>query len=451
MKRHIYYTVLLALAAWGCTGCSDGYEYFNPNPGDEEQAATTDRQYRQGLRQRHGRNGDDERQLQRHGPDRHRSRILLRTHGGRNDEIRTPIVCTVDAEGRFSHTLSDVDNGDHYFRAYMIIDGQTYNGRHRVVRGEGGLGSGSHHRAVRSRRRRPHAQGQLQTRPRPECGAGIPLRRDRRRRCRPYSSYGPRKSTKRNKTFSLDIPDTGQPCFFQAVVRMSTDFYDGEVSEVIRPKDLSADGRRKLLHRHRRRLVQHRAQTSRRNRRPRVPPPTGYGRQAPDLYRACTSRRAASSSRPAGTPDNAGIALTNDAGEIVWSWHIWMAQAPAEQTCQRPHVPRPQRRRHGVRRGSGRLAGRLLPVGTQGPVHRGQPHPKKLHRRTRRRRVPDNRRQRLHGTLPLQRRPLRRFQVREQGHGHGHERRQSDRFLRSLQLRRTGKAPTAKSKTTGAA
>uniref|UniRef100_UPI003AB3AD56 hypothetical protein n=1 Tax=Alistipes indistinctus TaxID=626932 RepID=UPI003AB3AD56 len=40
MKRHIYYTVLLALAAWGCTGCSDGYEYFNPNPGDEEQAAT---------------------------------------------------------------------------------------------------------------------------------------------------------------------------------------------------------------------------------------------------------------------------------------------------------------------------------------------------------------------------------------------------------------------------
>ena len=45
-----------------------------------------------------------------------------------------------------------------------------------------------------------------------------------------------------NKTFSLDIPDTGQPCFFQAVVRMSTDFYDGEVSEVIRPKDLSAAG-----------------------------------------------------------------------------------------------------------------------------------------------------------------------------------------------------------------
>lgn len=33
-----------------------------------------------------------------------------------------------------------------------------------------------------------------------------------------------------------------------------------------------------------------------------------------------------------GNAGNAGIALTNDAGEIVWSWHIWMAQAPAEQT-----------------------------------------------------------------------------------------------------------------------
>ena len=40
MKRYIYYTVLLALAAWNGTGCSDGYEYFNPNPGDEEQAAS---------------------------------------------------------------------------------------------------------------------------------------------------------------------------------------------------------------------------------------------------------------------------------------------------------------------------------------------------------------------------------------------------------------------------
>ena len=37
-------------------------------------------------------------------------------------------VCPVDEEGRFSLTLSDVDNGDHYFRAYMVIDGKTYNG-----------------------------------------------------------------------------------------------------------------------------------------------------------------------------------------------------------------------------------------------------------------------------------------------------------------------------------
>ena len=38
MKRHIWYHIVLTIfAAWCGTGCSEGYEYFNPNPGDEEQ------------------------------------------------------------------------------------------------------------------------------------------------------------------------------------------------------------------------------------------------------------------------------------------------------------------------------------------------------------------------------------------------------------------------------
>lgn len=41
MKRHIWYHIVLTIfAAWCGTGCSEGYEYFNPNPGDEEQQAS---------------------------------------------------------------------------------------------------------------------------------------------------------------------------------------------------------------------------------------------------------------------------------------------------------------------------------------------------------------------------------------------------------------------------
>ena len=134
-----------------------------------------------------------------------------------------------------------------------------------------------------------------------------------------------------NKTFSLDIPDTGQPCFFQAVVRMSTDFYDGEVSEVIRPKDLSAAGVANCY------IVTEGGWYSI---EPKRPDGTAVQGSAADWVWSSGSGLVSgvhfSAGRivfqTSGNAGNAGIALTNDAGEIVWSWHIWMAQAPAEQT-----------------------------------------------------------------------------------------------------------------------
>ena len=135
-----------------------------------------------------------------------------------------------------------------------------------------------------------------------------------------------------NKTFSLDIPDTGQPCFFQAVVRMSTDFYDGEVSEVIRPKDLSAAGVANCY------IVTEGGWYSI---EPKRPDGTAVQGSAADWVWSSGSGLVSgvhfSAGRivfqTSGNAGNAGIALTNDAGEIVWSWHIWVTDREVTLTA----------------------------------------------------------------------------------------------------------------------
>jgi len=239
-------------------------------------------------------------------------------------------VCPVDEEGRFSLTLSDVDNGDHYFRAYMVIDGKTYNGV-----------TGWFEVKVASV---PEVTTELS-----EAAGGVltlkgSYKLDRDLSVEPGFRYAATADgvasvqfvratqvDEANKTFSLDIPDTGQPCFFQAVVRMSTDFYDGEVSEVIRPKDLSATGVANCY------IVTEGGWYSI---EPKRPDGTAVQGSAADWVWSSGSGLVSgvhfSAGRivfqTSGNAGNAGIALTNDAGEIVWSWHIWMAQAPAEQT-----------------------------------------------------------------------------------------------------------------------
>ena len=241
-----------------------------------------------------------------------------------------PIVCSVDAEGRFSYTLSNVDNGDHYFRAYMIIGGQTYNGR-----------TGWFEVKVASV---PEVTTEFS-----EAAGGVislkgSYKLDRDLSVEPGFRYATTEDgvssvqfvratqvDELNKTFSLDIPDTGQPCFFQAVVRMSTDFYDGQVSEVIRPKDLSAAGVANCY------IVTEGGWYSI---DPKRPDGTTVAGTAADWVWSSGSGLVSgvhlSAGRivfqTSGNAGNAGIALTNSTGEIVWSWHIWMTQAPAAQT-----------------------------------------------------------------------------------------------------------------------
>ena len=241
-------------------------------------------------------------------------------------------VCPVDEEGRFSLTLSDVDNGDHYFRAYMVIDGKTYNGvtgwfevkvasvpevTTELSEAAGGVLTlkGSY-----------KLDRDLSVEP------GVPLRRDRgwRRLRTVRTGYASRRSEQ--KTFSLDIPDTGQPCFFQAVVRMST--------RLLRRRSERGDPPEAIFRRRASQTATSSPKAAGTASNPNVPtelpskglPPTGYGRQVPDLYRACTSRRAASSSRPAGTPEmpeshsQTMLARSFGAGTSGWP------RPPAEQT-----------------------------------------------------------------------------------------------------------------------
>ena len=241
MKRHIWYHIVLTIfAAWCGTGCSEGYEYFNPNPGDEEQQASpivnTGKASVDAAAGKATLNGN----CNAMGRTVSEAGFLYgRTAAEMMKSERR--VCPVDEEGRFSLTLSDVDNGDHYFRAYMVIDGKTYNGV-----------TGWFEVKVASV---PEVTTELS-----EAAGGVltlkgSYKLDRDLSVEPGFRYAATADgvasvqfvratqvDEANKTFSLDIPDTGQPCFFQAVVRMSTDFYDGEVSEVIRPKDLSAAG-----------------------------------------------------------------------------------------------------------------------------------------------------------------------------------------------------------------
>ena len=144
---------------------------------------------------------------------------------------------------------------------------------------------------------------------------------------------------------------------------MSTDFYDGEVSEVIRPKDLSAAGVATLS------TSSPKAAGTASN--PTVPteppskglPPTGYGRRAPGLVSGVHFSAGRIVFQTSGNAGNAGIAPHKP----CWRDRLELAHldgpGPRRADCQRPYVPRPQRRRHGVRRGSGRLAGRRLPAG----------------------------------------------------------------------------------------
>ena len=128
MKRHIWYHIVLTIfAAWCGTGCSEGYEYFNPNPGDEEQQASpivnTGKASVDAAAGKATLNGN----CNAMGRTVSEAGFLYgRTAAEMMKSERR--VCPVDEEGRFSLTLSDVDNGDHYFRAYMVIDGKTYNG-----------------------------------------------------------------------------------------------------------------------------------------------------------------------------------------------------------------------------------------------------------------------------------------------------------------------------------
>ena len=325
MKRYIYYTVLLALAAWNGTGCSDGYEYFNPNPGDEEQAASpivntgkASVNAMAGTATMNGNCNDMGQTVTEAG--------FLYGRTAAEMMKSEPIVCSVDAEGRFSYTLSNVDNGDHYFRAYMIIGGQTYNGR-----------TGWFEVKVASV---PEVTTEFS-----EAAGGVislkgSYKLDRDLSVEPGFRYATTEDgvssvqfvratqvDELNKTFSLDIPDTGQPCFFQAVVRMSTDFYDGQVSEVIRPKDLSAAGVANCY------IVTEGGWYSI---DPKRPDGTTVAGTAADWVWSSGSGLVSgvhlSAGRivfqTSGNAGNAGIALTNSTGEIVWSWHIWMTQAP---------------------------------------------------------------------------------------------------------------------------
>ena len=330
MKRHIWYHIVLTIfAAWCGTGCSEGYEYFNPNPGDEEQQASpivnTGKASVDAAAGKATLNGN----CNAMGRTVSEAGFLYgRTAAEMMKSERR--VCPVDEEGRFSLTLSDVDNGDHYFRAYMVIDGKTYNGV-----------TGWFEVKVASV---PEVTTELS-----EAAGGVltlkgSYKLDRDLSVEPGFRYAATADgvasvqfvratqvDEANKTFSLDIPDTGQPCFFQAVVRMSTDFYDGEVSEVIRPKDLSAAGVANCY------IVTEGGWYSI---EPKRPDGTAVQGSAADWVWSSGSGLVSgvhfSAGRivfqTSGNAGNAGIALTNDAGEIVWSWHIWMAQAPAEQT-----------------------------------------------------------------------------------------------------------------------
>ncbi len=365
MKRHIWYHIVLTIfAAWCGTGCSEGYEYFNPNPGDEEQQASpivnTGKASVDAAAGKATLNGN----CNAMGRTVSEAGFLYgRTAAEMMKSERR--VCPVDEEGRFSLTLSDVDNGDHYFRAYMVIDGKTYNGV-----------TGWFEVKVASV---PEVTTELS-----EAAGGVltlkgSYKLDRDLSVEPGFRYAATADgvasvqfvratqvDEANKTFSLDIPDTGQPCFFQAVVRMSTDFYDGEVSEVIRPKDLSAAGVANCYIVTRRRLVQHRTQTSRRNRRPRVCRRLGMVVR----FRTCIGR--ALLGGPHRLPDQRERRkCRNRTHKRCWRDRLELAHldgpGPRRADCQRPYVPRPQRRRHGVRRGSGRPLGVYFQWGRKDP------------------------------------------------------------------------------------
>lgn len=321
---------MLLLAASGGTGCSDGYEYFNPNP-DEGGGQTASPLVNTGkatvnaLAGTAVMNGN----CNAMGATVSEAGFLYGRTAAEMMKSR-PIVCTVDAEGRFSHTLTGVDNGDHYFRAYMIIDGKTYNGR-----------TGWFEVKVAAV---PEVTTELS-----EAGAGTltlkgSYKLDRELSVEPGFRYASTREgvasvqfvratnvDPENKTFSLEIPDTAQPCFFQAVVRMATDFYDGEVSEVIRPKDLSSEGLANCY------IV---TQSGWYSIEPKRPDGTTVAGTAADWVWSSGSGLISNVHYSAGrivfqtsgNAGNAGIALTDGTGAIRWSWHIWMTPEAAAQS-----------------------------------------------------------------------------------------------------------------------
>ena len=434
MKRHIWYHIVLTIfAAWCGTGCSEGYEYFNPNPGDEEQQASpivnTGKASVDAAAGKATLNGN----CNAMGRTVSEAGFLYgRTAAEMMKSERR--VCPVDEEGRFSLTLSDVDNGDHYFRAYMVIDGKTYNGV-----------TGWFEVKVASV---PEVTTELS-----EAAGGVltlkgGYKLDRDLSVEPGFRYAATADgvasvqfvratqvDEANKTFSLDIPDTGQPCFFQAVVRMSTDFYDGEVSEVIRPKDLSAAGVANCY------IVTEGGWYSIEPKRPDGTAVQGFCRRLGMVVRFRTCIGRALLGGPHRLPDQRERRkCRNRTHKRCWrdsfrSWHIWMAQAPAERTVNgRTFLDR----NVGATEFDGALVGSLgvyFQWGRKDPFIGANRIQKNYTDEYEGVGFPDHGRQRLHGALPLQRRSLRRVQVREQGDGHQHEHRQSDRFLRGLQLR----------------
>ena len=168
MKRHIWYHIVLTIfAAWCGTGCSEGYEYFNPNPGDEEQQAS---------------------------PIVNTGKASVDAAAGKatlNGNCNAMGRTVSEAGFLYGRTAAEMMKSAFFTHALRrgqrrpLFPGlhghrrQNLQRSHRLVRGESGFRSGSDHRTVRSRRRSPHAQRQLQTRPRPERRARVPLRRDR--------------------------------------------------------------------------------------------------------------------------------------------------------------------------------------------------------------------------------------------------------------------------------
>lgn len=328
MKRFICILSTL-LAMWVFAGCSEGYEYFNPNPEEEGQGSSpivnTGKATVNAVAGTATLNGN----CNAMGKSVTEAGFL---YGRTAAEMMQsePIVCTVDEEGRFSHTLSNVDNGDHYFRAYMVIDGETYKGR-----------TGWFEVKVASV---PEVTTEFSEAVDGTITLKGSYKLDRDLTVEPGFRYATTQDgvssvqfvqatqfDEEAKTFSLDIPDTGEACFFQAVVRMSTEFYDGEISEVIRPTDLSAAGVANCY------IVSDAGWYSIDPKRPDGSEVSGTGADwVWSSGSGLVSNVHLSGKRivfqTSGNPGNAGIALTKSTGEIVWSWHIWMGPQPAAQT-----------------------------------------------------------------------------------------------------------------------